>query len=343
MMSPPSGVTPTSATSAFSLSAFPAPPQTSSQQWNGQSGRSASPSRKSVPRISFDAYQAAERNAGPSISVSGPDQPHTNGLPKISFPGMDDDDDTMQIPSISVGGPDERLPQIAVSSDDGGRRIQNPAHPLPTVKNKGGLFCGGCGSAIFGRSVHTQGANWHPGCFRCAACEQLLENLAMFEHENRNYCSLCYYEVCRLLHIDVPTTDWSSQNFAPRCYHCQTAIADQDFITLSEADGLGKRTYHTQHFFCAECGDPFLPPSGTARNFSGDGTFDAGAGAGFTVHNGHPYCEHCHVRLRMPKCKKCKKSIRNDMDALEVLGGKWCPECFVCKVRRCFNRALLCG
>ncbi len=24
----------------------------------------------------------------------------------------------------------------------------------------------------------------------------------------------------------------------------------------------GKRTYHTQHFFCAECGDPFLSASG---------------------------------------------------------------------------------
>jgi hypothetical protein len=35
----------------------------------------------------------------------------------------------------------------------------------------------------------------------------------------------------------------------------------------------------------------------------------------------------------MPKCKKCKKPILKDMDALEVLGGKWCPECFVCKVR----------
>lgn len=54
---------------------------------------------------------------------------------------------------------------------------------------------------------------------------------------------------------------------------------------------------------------------------------------GFTVYKGHPYCENCHVRLRMPKCKRCKKSIRDGMKAVEALGGKWCWECFVCTVR----------
>ena len=57
------------------------------------------------------------------------------------------------------------------------------------------------------------------------------------------------------------------------------------------------------------------------------------ADVGFTVYKGHPYCENCHVRLRMPKCKKCKKSIRDGMRAVEALGGKWCWECFVCTVR----------
>lgn len=42
----------------------------------------------------------------------------------------------------------------------------------------------------------------------------------------------------------------------------------------------------------------------------------------------------------MPKCKKCKKPLRQDQDVLEVLGGKWCPECFVCKVRRILDITL---
>ncbi|GJE94791.1 LIM domain-containing protein [Phanerochaete sordida] len=321
-MSPPSVVTPNSANSTFTLSSFPAPPHTQPYNHgaNGASNpnfqaRDASPARRALPNA--NGYQSDNWGAGPSISVSGPS---ANDIPRISVGGMDDDD--MAIPSISIGGPESAQPQVPQISVSGSgpmangmpRRANHPMHPLPAVRNPGGLFCGACGGAILGRSINTMGANWHPGCFRCAACDQLLENLAMFEHEGKLYCSLDYYE-----------------QFAPRCYHCQTVIADQDYISLAETDGLGTRTYHTQHFFCAECGDPFLPPSGEARSFAGDGTFDGGEGEGFTVYNGHPYCERCHVRLRMPKCKKCKKPIRKDMDALEVLGGKWCPDCFVCK------------
>lgn len=39
------------------------------------------------------------------------------------------------------------------------------------------------------------------------------------------------------------------------------------------------------------------------------------------------------MRLRLPKCKRCKKAIRDGKRAVEALGGKWCWECFVCAVR----------
>ncbi|KAI0792352.1 hypothetical protein C8Q75DRAFT_714347 [Abortiporus biennis] len=174
---------------------------------------------------------------------------------------------------------------------------------LPAIKGRGGLVCGGCGGAIIGRIVSAMGARWHPGCFRCCVCDELLENLSSYEHEGRPYCHLDYHE-----------------QFAPRCYHCQTTIVDEIFITLDDPE-LGKRTYHEQHFFCAECGDPFLPPSSSNKSRKD---------VGFTVYKGHPYCEACHVRLRMPKCQRCKKSIRDGMRAVEALGGKWCWECFVC-------------
>jgi hypothetical protein len=115
----------------------------------------------------------------------------------------DDDDNTFGIPSINIGGPNDSIPQISVSGESAARpdagtpgHVQrHPMHPLPAIKNRDGLFCGGCGDAIFGRSVSTMSAKWHPGCFRCSMCNQLLENLAMFEHEGRLYCSLDYYEV----------------------------------------------------------------------------------------------------------------------------------------------------
>ncbi|KAF8889697.1 hypothetical protein BD779DRAFT_1520527 [Infundibulicybe gibba] len=177
-------------------------------------------------------------------------------------------------------------------------------------------MCGGCGGAIIGRIVSAMGARWHPGCFRCTVCDGLLEHVSSYEHAGRPYCHLDYHE-----------------NFAPRCYTCKTAIIEERFISLDDP-ALGKRTYHAQHFFCAECGDPFLTPSSSTPSsgelsLSGDGEFEADD-VGFTVYRGHPYCEACHVRLRLPKCKRCKRSIRDGDQAVEALGGKWCWSCFVC-------------
>lgn len=75
--------------------------------------------------------------------------------------------------------------------------------------------------------------------------------------------------------------------------------------------------------------------AGGELSFSGDGTFsydDEDDNVGFTVYKGHPYCEACHVRLRLPKCKRCKRPIRDHTEAVEALGGKWCWECFRCTV-----------
>jgi hypothetical protein len=126
---------------------------------------------------------------------------------------------------------------------------------------------------------------------------------------------------------------------------------EEHFITLDDEE-LGRRTYHEQHFFCAECGDPFLAPrqdrktrvlangrvegilniSSMVHVLISVAVVDQDDEVGFTVYKGHPYCEACHVRLRMPKCKKCKKSIRPGDQAIEAMNGKWCWNCFTCSV-----------
>ncbi|KAI0366818.1 hypothetical protein BV20DRAFT_971322 [Pilatotrama ljubarskyi] len=289
-----------------------------------------------IPKISFPANPDGDsdeddRESGPVINISGPSASSgggASGLPRIS---VGDDNNDNGIPSISVGGADDGppIPQISLPGDPSSstrerrdrpqtRKIQETlSNPRLEAAKRSGLVCGGCGGPIIGRIVSAMDMRWHPGCFRCCVCDELLENLSSYAHEGRPYCHLDYHE-----------------KFAPRCYHCQTAIVDERFITLDDPE-LGKRTYHEQHFFCAECGDPFLPPSSPgapSRTFAGDGEFAVGTedDVGFTVYRGHPYCEACHVRLRLPKCKKCKKSIRDGMQAVEALGGKWCWECFTC-------------
>ncbi|KAI0318503.1 hypothetical protein OF83DRAFT_1115441 [Amylostereum chailletii] len=311
--------------------------------------------RKPPPPIHETARRGPSPQRPTQQLVSSPTQPFTSVMPKISLPGGpddSDDDDNWGGPQINVSGPavpqinvaSPALPQINVPGSDSlpssrhghghgptinvpgsggpertggprGRTVQ-PANPM---RRGAGLTCGGCGGPIVGRIVSAMGSRWHPGCFRCSVCDELLEYVSSYEHEGRPYCHLDYHE-----------------NFAPRCYHCKTAIVDERFITLDDVE-LGKRKYHEQHFFCSECGDPFLTPTigrpahkgGGELKFTGDGEFEDDD-VGFTVHNGYPYCEACHVRLRSPQCKKCKKSIRDGMQAIEAIGGKWHWECFVC-------------
>ncbi|KAL4072495.1 hypothetical protein V8B97DRAFT_374871 [Scleroderma yunnanense] len=292
------------------------PPQ---RQWTpSKSSRAGSPNRSKPsslptysPTISISSDSSNGTISGPSISVSAPTAPSisvsSSDPPAISFS-----------PQISVLDPtlETQPPRGRYGSRHTQVQESHPKRTLPPLPQRAGLFCGGCGGSIMGRIVSAMGMRWHPGCFRCSICNELLEHVSSYEHEGKPYCHLDYHEA-----------------FAPRCFHCKTAIIDERFITLDDP-GLGKRTYHEQHFFCAECGDPFLAPSGTTSrtgelNVSGDGEFEDD-NVCFTVYKGHPYCEACHVRLRMPKCKSCKRSIRDGMHAVEALGGKWCWECFVC-------------
>ncbi|KAH7922772.1 hypothetical protein BV22DRAFT_1037147 [Leucogyrophana mollusca] len=275
-----------------------------------------------IPTISFpggDDDDSDDSGFGPSITVSGPEAPRISAAPpQISISGSSSPPHrgaaTGARPPPSSQRQEAQYGSRHTHIQENGNAKRNL--PPPPMRRAGGLSCGGCGGPIIGRIVSAIGVRWHPECFRCTICNELLEHVSSYEHEGRPYCHLDYHE-----------------SFAPRCYHCQTAIIDERFITLDD-EALGKRTYHEQHFFCAECGDPFLAPSaGSTRtgelSVTGDGAFEDDD-VGFTVYKGHPYCEACHVRLRMPKCKRCKRSIRDGTRAVEALGGKWCWECFVC-------------
>ncbi|KAI0250663.1 hypothetical protein BJV78DRAFT_546121 [Lactifluus subvellereus] len=277
------------------------------------SGKPA-PAEPQVPHISTPGGDDGDfDDSGASIFVSEPE------LPQITFSdptasSLDTDYNEMS-PTDEIPHDREHLNNGPMPAAGGGRIFP----PASSARRGGGLACGGCGGPIVGRIVSAMGVRWHPGCFRCSDCDDLLEYVSSYERDGKPYCHFDYHE-----------------RFAPRCYHCKTPIVDERFITLDDPE-LGKRTYHEQHFFCSECGDPFLAPSIDRQNgqgaggitFKGDGEFE-NDDVGFTVYKGYPYCEACHVRLRSPRCKKCKNIIRDGMQAVEALGGKYHWVCFCC-------------
>ncbi|XP_061702222.1 prickle planar cell polarity protein 3 isoform X2 [Syngnathoides biaculeatus] len=99
-----------------------------------------------------------------------------------------------------------------------------------------GAICKQCGREISGGDVAVfasragNGACWHPRCFRCACCDELLVDLIYFYQDGDVYCGRHHAE-----------------RLKPRCQACDEIIfADE----CTEAEG---RFWHMKHFSCFEC------------------------------------------------------------------------------------------
>ncbi|CAG0895762.1 unnamed protein product [Cyprideis torosa] len=76
------------------------------------------------------------------------------------------------------------------------------------------------------------GANafWHPACFSCHTCQELLVDLVYFYRDGKLYCGRHHAETLK-----------------PRCAACDEIIFSEE---CTEAEG---RAWHMQHFACFEC------------------------------------------------------------------------------------------
>lgn len=168
--------------------------------------------RKAVPVVNLpggddfdDKRDDGNRfNSVPMVSVSGPSAPPSPAVPVSVI--LDDLASAATVPSISFGS-------AGAGSSPGQTRSRTlpqppPASPTSSVmpsssssgirngrSRSGGLVCGGCHGSILGRIVSAMGARWHPQCFKCSTCGELLEHVSSYEHEGKAYCHLDYHEV----------------------------------------------------------------------------------------------------------------------------------------------------
>ncbi|XP_018602563.1 prickle-like protein 1a [Scleropages formosus] len=104
-----------------------------------------------------------------------------------------------------------------------------PRALMHTICEQCGENIGGGVMAVFA-SRAGPGPCWHPACFACATCRELLVDLIYFYHEGKIYCGRHHAELLK-----------------PRCSACDEIIfADE----CTEAEG---RHWHMKHFSCFEC------------------------------------------------------------------------------------------
>ncbi|KAJ8970100.1 hypothetical protein NQ314_001390 [Rhamnusium bicolor] len=99
------------------------------------------------------------------------------------------------------------------------------------------------------------------------------------------------------------------------CSACDKPIVGQ-VITALVQDARTKcvtaleKTWHMDHFFCAQCGKQF-------------------GEEGFHEREGKPYCRDDYFDMFAPKCGGCNRAIMENY--ISALNSQWHPDCFVCR------------
>ncbi|KAK6313028.1 hypothetical protein J4Q44_G00163750 [Coregonus suidteri] len=167
--------------------------------------------------------------------------------------------------------------------------LQSDLHKLGVQTVAKGV-CGACCKPIVGQVVTAMGRTWHPEHFVCTHCQEEIGSRNFFERDGAPYCEMDYHNL-----------------FSPRCHYCNGPILDKVVTALD-------RTWHPEHFFCAQCGSFFGPE-------------------GFHEKDGKAYCRKDYFDMFAPKCGGCARAILENY--ISALNSLWHPECFVC--RECFT------
>ncbi|CAI5797663.1 paxillin isoform X1 [Podarcis lilfordi] len=224
-----------------------------------------------------------------------PDNWMTEGVIIISRPQKKEQDGSQQVEKFMSQGkggnnyPSTTSPKPGSQLDSMLGSLQSDLHKLGVATVAKGV-CGACKKPIAGQVVTAMGKTWHPEHFVCTHCQEEIGSRNFFERDGQPYCEKDYHNL-----------------FSPRCYYCNGPILDKVVTALD-------RTWHPEHFFCAQCGAFFGPE-------------------GFHEKDGKAYCRKDYFDMFAPKCGGCARAIlENYISALNTL---WHPECFVC--RECFT------
>lgn len=184
---------------------------------------------------------------------------------------------------------------------------------LPTAQNfayanektepmKAVTQCRSCKNDIYAGTVAVKAERagkevaWHPQCFTCHTCGDLLADLVYFYHSGNIYCGR---DLANILNI-------------PRCHACDELIFTKEYTA---AEGS---TFHIKHFCCYQCDSPlagqqYIPDDKTNM----------------------PLCLICYDEFHAAKCQYCKRIIGPSEEGVNWERLHWHKHCFICAGNQC--------
>lgn len=148
-----------------------------------------------------------------------------------------------------------------------------------------------------------ENASWHPQCFTCHKCEQLLADMVYFYYQGEVYCARDFAEALKI----------------PRCAACDELIFSMSYTAAED------HFFHVKHFCCYHCdvplgGKKYIPDNKT----------------------GQPMCLDCDFKFHAVKCNSCKNIIGPEQQGVSWTKFHWHGSCFNCSSKMC-GKSLLGG
>ncbi|CAG0894723.1 unnamed protein product [Darwinula stevensoni] len=158
---------------------------------------------------------------------------------------------------------------------------------------------------------------WHPQCFVCCHCKELLVDLIYFHANGQIYCGRDFAQICQI----------------PRCKACdEVSISFPAHLSVllifskmhTQAEGSA---WHTDHFCCFLCDQPL-------------------AGKKYIPQDGHPHCLPCFQASYGKRCETCKGDIAPEgrrvcHNSLNWHADDSCFRCHICQTSL-LNAQFLC-
>lgn len=167
---------------------------------------------------------------------------------------------------------------------------------LPVAK------CKECQADIFSGEVAVKAARagkevvWHPQCFKCHECHELLADLVYFFHAGNVYCGRDLAEILKI----------------PRCSACDELIFTKEYTA---AEG---QTFHIKHFCCYNCDAPLA-----GKQYIPD------------EKSNMPLCLPCYDQFFAARCNKCQRNIAPQEQGVSWGQVHWHGTCFTCAGLNC--------